>query len=112
MAFKVAISKSVLQEYDDAMRYIATEYGSPRVMKNLASEYDAAVAALEMNPLAYPIDWGVSADVAHEIRKIRVKNYLMRYEVDEGSCMVKVYSLLHERQDASRRFPVDFEAEF
>lgn len=60
MECKAVISKSVLRDYDDAMRYIATEYGSPRVMKNLASEYDADVAALVINPLAYPIGWGVS----------------------------------------------------
>lgn len=112
MAYSVAISQSALREYDAAMRYIASEYGSPRVMRELASEFDAAVDALERSPLAYPVDWNISNGVGREIRKIRIMSYLLRYEVNEENGTVQAYSFLHGRQDASRRFLTDFNAEF
>ena len=113
MAYKVHVAASAEREYAEAMAYLAQQSASPRVLCSLADAFDAAVDALTANPYAYPIDTGMSKAVGREIRKIAVQRYLLRYFVDSVGHEVRVYSMLHMRQDVRRRFPIDFaEAEW
>lgn len=111
MDYEVRISKTVRRQLDNTVDYIAAEYGSPSVLRALLDEFAGALTALQKSPLAYPIDWALSNETDSEIRKIRVKNYLLRYEVDESEHAIWVHSFLHERQDVSRRFRLDYRAE-
>lgn len=108
MAYKVHVAASAGREYEEAMAYLAQQSASPCVLRSLADAFDAAVDALTANPYAYPIDLGMSKTVGREIRKIAVQRYLLRYSIDGAGHEVKVYSMLHMRQDVRRRFPIDF----
>lgn len=111
MAYSVYVGTSADREYNGAMAYLAEEYASPHAMRTLADAYDAAIDALAANPYAYPVDFDMSEAVGREIRKISAGHYLLRYSIDDKTRMVKVYSMLHMRQDARRHFPADFIAD-
>ena len=108
MAFTVNVSHNAANELEQAIDYIARQFASPHAMSSLLDAFDVSIEALAANPFAYSGDEAMSEIVGIEIRKVAVKRYIMRYSIHDETCEVRIYSLLHSLQDASKRFVVDY----
>ena len=76
-------------------------FHSPSAARRLLDSFEVAIAALEQNPFAYPVDRYVSALTGAEVRKKRVGNYRIYYRVNQPALQVDVAHFFHVRQDAA-----------
>ena len=109
MAYSVNIADSAKQEFRDALNYIALHYASPQAMSNLTAAYEAALFSVQALPNGYGVNEEACKATGHEIRRIRVKNYGLFYEVNEREKQVQIISFLHAHQDISWRVARDYE---
>lgn len=109
MDYEVIITRTAMQEYRESLNYLAQKLASPQAMRNLNAELQSAKRALAATPNWFPIHYGASAATGKTIRKVRVRNHLLHYLVDEGSHKVQAISFLHSRQDAVQHVVRDLE---
>ena len=86
------------QDLVGIVRYISRELANPAAAERLAGELTAAAEGLRQFPYAHPAVAPIRP-LAHEYRRLRVKNYLLFYWVDEESRMVTVVRVLYARRD-------------
>ncbi len=101
MAYKVIIAPSAERALDSSLLYISETLHSPSAARRLLDSFEVAIAALEQNPFAYPVDRYVSALTGAEVRKKRVGNYRIYYRVNQPALQVDVAHFFHVRQDAA-----------
>lgn len=80
------------------VRYISRELLNPAAAERLAEELIGAAEELRRFPYAHPAVIPLRP-LAHEYRKLRVKNYLLFYWVEECSRTVTVARVLYARRD-------------
>ena len=78
-------------------------------MSNLTAAYETALFAVQALPNGYGVNEEARKATGHEIRRIRVKNYGLFYEVNEREKQVQIISFLHAHQDISWRVARDYE---
>ena len=96
--YKLEYLPAARQDMIDIVRYISTELKNPGAASRLATELIEAGDRISLFPYATPAYTPIRP-LKHEYRKMRVKNYLMFYWVDEEKENVTVARVIYAGRD-------------
>lgn len=86
------------QDLVGIVRYISRELLNPAAAERLTDDLMEAAEGIRRFPYAHPAVVPIRP-LSHEYRKLRVKNYLLFYWVDERTHRVTVARVLYARRD-------------
>ena len=89
---------SARKDMVDVVRYISETLHNPTVAERLAMELIEAGDSILTFPYANPVHMPIRP-LKHEYRKLRVRNYLMFYWVDEERKLVTVARVIYARRN-------------
>lgn len=82
----------------ETARYVARELDSPKAAEKLVSSIIESIDAIASMPYANPIYLPIRP-LAHEFRKLLVKNYLVLYWVDEERRTITIARVVYARRN-------------
>ena len=89
---------SARKDMVDAVRYISETLQNPTAAERLAEELIEAGDSIPAFPYANPVHMPIRP-LKHEYRKLRVRNYLMLYWVDEERKLVTIACVVYARRN-------------
>ena len=95
MAYDVVATERFVQDYDDALGYIAVELGGPQAAAQLADKIAHIRSLLAENPLLFGFLRNERLR-ARNVRACPVKKYLVAYSIEGDT--VYLVRLLHQSQ--------------
>lgn len=99
--YKVEYLPIAQQDIADIATYIARNLSNPTAAEKLVSEMVSAASKLVDFPYIYPTFTPIKP-LAHEFRKLIVKNYIMFYWVEEDKKVVTIARVIYARRDYER----------
>lgn len=94
----IQFSKEAKNDLTNTYRYIKYNLQEPEIVKKLVKDIREEIYKLEKIPKIYPI---IDEDFIKKfrIRKIKVKNYCIFYNVNESNNAVNIVRIMNERQN-------------
>jgi plasmid stabilization system protein ParE len=98
MAYEILLLKRAVKDIDEICLYLSQFY--PGTVGRFLDSLEKGFENLAMNPQMYAEYFG-----NRKYRRMVVQNYLVFYRIFDNSRCVRVYRILHGKQDVSSFIP-------
>jgi addiction module RelE/StbE family toxin len=96
--YELNLSKLFDNDIDSAYQYIRDNLESPMAAENLMKEVKQKLNCLKNNPMVRPLI-NDKIILALKLRAVKVKNYVIYYNVDKKMKIINLVRFLHHKRD-------------
>ena len=97
--YRIVYHATVRQDLKEAFYYISNTLCAPQAAEDLLDSFDAAIQRIAEFPHSFEL-YRADYPIYEEIRKVRVKNYVLYYAVFDD--YVEIRRFIHGRRDRSK----------
>lgn len=96
--YSFIISPSAAENIEKIIRYISLDLKNLRAADNLITLFYEKINDITCFPYSYPIYTNKEFKYSRIVRKAKIKNYILFYEIDEDNKSILIVSFFYHKQ--------------